>query len=267
MEREILSKYKKQEDKLLISKIMDKIEFCKQRKTVETTDFLDLAEQKMVENFLQSQKITNYKLTGGKEDLERKIIIFYPDKLQTIFEKNSFNLNTVFSVLKIAIPSELQGQYDHRMYLGGLMKLGIKREKIGDILVDEKGCDILIKPEIEKFITTNITELTRFSKSKIMTISLEEIREKVQQKEELKITIPSMRLDSIVSELVHCARNKAAQIIEQERVFVNFEVVTKTSKEVKEKDILTIRGKGRFEIGNIVGNTKKERIILLVQKY
>lgn len=36
---------------------------------------------------------------------------------------------------------------------------------------------------------------------------------------------------------------------------------------IKEEDIITIRGKGRFRIAEILGNTKKGRIALKVEKY
>ncbi len=63
------------------------------------------------------------------------------------------------------------------------------------------------------------------------------------------------------------SRTKAKEIVNSGRVFVNFENIIKDSKTLKEEDILTIRGKGRFIIKNIEGNTKKGRIILKVEKY
>jgi len=76
-----------------------------------------------------------------------------------------------------------------------------------------------------------------------------------------------MRLDSIVSELAHTSRSKAIDFLNSERVFVNYEIATKASKLLKTGDILTIRGKGKFELCSIVGNTKSGNTILLVNKY
>ena len=55
--QEILSDYKNQEDKLLLAKVLDKIEFCKTRNKIENTDFLNLAEQDLVDKFLKRIKI------------------------------------------------------------------------------------------------------------------------------------------------------------------------------------------------------------------
>jgi len=147
------------------------------------------------------------------------------------------------------------------------MKLGIAREKIGDILVDDKGADILVAPEMLKFLLNNIPSLTRFSKSKIEQINLENLKIPEIQTQIIKITISSMRLDNIVSELARCSRGKANEILEQERVLVNYEIVQKSSKEIKENDIITIRGKGRFVVKEIIGNTRKGRIVLNIESF
>ena len=76
-----------------------------------------------------------------------------------------------------------------------------------------------------------------------------------------------MRLDNIVAEIAKCSRNKALEYLIQERVLVNFEVITKQTKEVKIRDRITIRGKGRFEIKEVLGNTKKGRIFLQIEKF
>ena len=146
------------------------------------------------------------------------------------------------------------------------MKLGIKREKVGDILVDDKGADILIKTDILKFILANLTELTRFQKSKIEEIELNELRQIEEKKEKFTITVSSNRLDNIVAELAKCSRSKANELILQERVLVNYQTITRQTKEIKENDRITIRGKGRFEIKEKVGNTKKGRIVIEVEK-
>lgn len=265
MDRNILNRYKSDTDKLLISKIIDKIKFCESKNKIQTTDFLDQMEQKLVENFLKSQNISNYFYTGGFEEAERKILIIYPEKLADIIEK--IKLNDYINVIRITLPNQMQGEYSHRNYLGGLMKLGISRQKIGDIVVDDKGADILIMPEVLKFLLTNIPSLTRFSKSKIEQIQLENLKQIDIQKQTIKITVSSMRIDNIIAELAKCSRGKANEILAQERVLVNYQIVQKTSKEIKENDIITIRGKGRFVIKSIVGSSRKGREFVEIEKF
>ena len=267
MDRAILSKYKKPEEKLILSKILDKISFCETRNQIQVTDFLDLAQQELITKFLKFQKQENYILFGGFEEAESKVIVLYPEKLESLIKENKIDFNEWIKVLRITLPNENKGKYEHKNYLGALMKLGIKREKIGDILVDSDGADILISKDILKFSQSNLLELTRFQKAKLEEIDIDSLRKVKIEKEIIKITVSSMRLDNIVAELAKCSRSKANELLIQERVFVNFEVVTKQTKEIKEKDRITIRGKGRFVIKEIIGNTRKGRLFLEVEKF
>ena len=264
MDRGVLSKYKKEDEKLVLSKIMDKINFCETRNKIQVTDFFDLGQKQLVYNFLNSQKFKNYMFYGGFEEAERVIAVFYPEKLEELIQNIDFN--EYIKAIRITLPNENKGKYIHQNYLGALMKLGLNREKIGDILVDENGADVIIKEDILKFLVINLPELTRFQKSKIEEIRLEELRKAIIKKEKIMITVSSMRVDNIVAELAKCSRNKTNELLEQERVFVNYEVIIKATKQIKEDDKITIRGKGRFKINKKVGTTKKDRIILEVEK-
>ena len=262
----ILSKYSKPEDKLLISKMLDKIELSKSKNKIENTDFLDMYQKYLLEKILKQEKMNNYIISGGTEDTERNIIVFYPEKLKEVVNKNYKKILPIICI-RINLPKEMYGKYSHRDYLGGLMKLGIKREKIGDIFVFKDGVDLLILDEISKFLLNNISSLTRFGKSKIEKISIEDIRTKEINKEEINVIVSSMRLDCIVSELLKTSRGKAEDIIKEQRVFVNFENVDKLTKQIKENDLITIRGKGRFEISKIEGITRNNRVKLIVNKF
>lgn len=262
----ILNKYSKPEDKLLISKMLDKIELAKTKNKIQYTDFLDGYQKHLLEKILIQEGQYNYVISGGIETSERKCIIFYPQKLKDIIQVNCSNILPIICI-RIHLPKEMYGKYSHKDYLGGLIKLGIKREKIGDILVFEDGADILILEEISKFLFQNLSTLTRFSKSKIEQISIEEVREKNIQKQEMIVIVASMRLDCVIAEILRTSRGKAEEIIKDGRVFINFENVDKLTKQVKENDLITIRRKGRFEIGIQEGTTKNGRIKITVYKY
>lgn len=263
--QELLKNYKNEEDKLLVSKMLDKIELCSKRNKIQSTDFLDVRQKLLLEKVLKSNKIENYIIFGGFEDAERTTIIFYPEKWnKEIVEKN---YPSVMQIIEILLPNDLKGKYTHRDYLGGLMKLGLKREKIGDIVVWKEGAHIIVLNEIVPFLEQHLSTLTRFQKSQISIKRMDEIHKCIINKEEIEIIVSSARLDNVVSELCKTSRTKAEEIIKAERVFVNYEVVTKDSKTINVGDKITIRGKGKFEIIEQVGNTKKGRYILKVEKY
>ena len=147
------------------------------------------------------------------------------------------------------------------------MKIGLQREKIGDILVEKSGADIIVIKEIASYVKETLSQLKRFSKAQIEFIKLEDLRKVEVQKQEVKMIVSSLRLDNIVSELAKTSRKKAEEMIEKERVFLNFELQSKNTKQVKEEDKITIRGKGKFEIKEICGETRSGRIILMIEKY
>ena len=262
---EIMQDYKNQEERLLVAKILDKIEFIKNKNKIQYTDFLNLYEQEVALNVLNKVGIKTYYLFGGKENTERKILIIYPEKLtEEMARKNHKN---IISIIRITLPKDLEDEYDHRRYLGAVIKLGIEREKIGDIIVEPTGADIIVKEEVADFLIQNLGSLTRFQSAEISKVDLNELKDVQIAKVEISSVVISLRLDNIVSVLAKTSRSKANEILAQERVFLNYKLETKSSKQVKVGDVITIRGKGRFEFREIAGNTKKGRYIVKIDKY
>ena len=265
MNREILNEYREKDDKILLAQILDKIEMVENKNKIEHTDFLDMAQIELVQKFINKIKIENYMSYGGFEQAERKLFVIYPEKFNS--EVVSKNLSNIIQIIRIQLPDELKGKYTHRDYLGAVIKLGVKREKVGDIIVDNEGADIIVDKDITKFLLENLGSLTRFSKSIITVEKIEDLRQVEIKKQELEIIVSSLRLDNVISELARCSRNKALDIINMERVFVNFQNETKKTKQIKSGDMVTIRGKGRFYIKEIIGQTKSGRTIIKVEKF
>ena len=265
MNREILNDYKDKDDKILLAQILDKVEMVEKKNKIEYTDFLDLAQIELVQKFINKIKLYNYMIYGGFDQAERKIFVIYPDKFNSVVVEK--NLSNIVQIIRIELPDDLKGKYTHRDYLGAVIKLGIERKKIGDIIVDPSGADIIVDKDIVKFLLDNLGSLTRFSKSTISVQNIEDLRPVEIKKEELEIIVSSMRLDNVISDLARCSRNKALEIINTERVFINFECETKKTKQVKTGDMITIRGKGRFFVKEIVGQTRSGRTVIKIEKF
>ncbi len=263
--QQILSDYKKQEDKILLAQILDKIEFSIQREKLEYTDFLDMYQISLVKSFMKKVEFENYILFGGFDNAERNILIIYPEKYNMNMVQK--NYSKILKAIRIKLSDEEKGKYTHRNYLGGIVKLGIKREKVGDILVSEEGADILVKEETAQTLKQELATLTRFENAKLEIIELADLREQQIKVEEIKIIVPSLRLDNFVSDLAKTSRSKAVQIIDSERVFINGQNETKSSKQVKQGDIITIRGKGRFIVKEFSGTTRSGRSVVTIEKY
>ena len=263
--QDLLKDYKKQEDKMCLAQVLDKIEISKTKGRIDSTDFLDMYQVSLVESFLKKNKIEQYKLFGGYADSERKMLITYPESYTE--EMVQKNYEKFLKVVRIELPEEEHGKYAHRNYLGGIVKLGLKREKVGDILVANEGADIVVVSDFAEVLEKELPSLTRFENSKISITEISNLKKKEIKIENIEIIVPSLRLDNIVSDLARTSRSKASQIIAQERVFINGKNETKVSKQVKLGDIITIRGKGRFIIKDFKGTTRSGRTVVLIEKY
>lgn len=256
-------KYKNSEYKILIAKIIDKYEFCKKKNKITYTDFLNISEISIINKILKEEKINNYLFYGGRIQSDRSALIFYPEKIS--LEMVEKNYNKIFKVIRIKFPNNIK--YEHREILSGIMKLRIKREKFGDILVRKDGADIIVFSEIANILLEDLKTLTRFKKSEIIIVNITDLIDIMPEFENLKIIVSSIRLDNFVSELANCSRTQATDIIKSGKVFVNSINEIKDSKRININDIITIRGKGKFIFDEIEKETKNKKYLLNMRKY
>jgi len=262
--RDLANKFSNIEDKYFVAKILDQLELVNKRRKVVNTEFLDLHKKGIVIEIMKFLK-QPYLLFGGIDGAERQMLILFTQDIDE--QEVTTHCRNSISIIQIHLPNMLHGKYFHRDYLSGIMKTGIKREKCGDILVNNEGAYYIVQSDISDFVLDNLKQLTRFKKANIEKIERMEMNILEKEKEELKIIVPSERLDSIVSELAHTSRNQANIIIKENKVLINDMVEIKNSKMLKAGDIITIRGKGKFQFTEIVGESSKGKKILKILKY
>ena len=154
----------------------------------------------------------------------------------------------------------------HRDFLGSILGTGIVREKIGDILVlGERGAQIIVVPEMVDFLTTHLTQV-RSVPVKTQQIDFSELKIRPPKKKEMTTVEASMRLDAIASAGFGMSRSKMADAINAKDVRVNWKEVTQASHNVKPGDLISVRGKGRLEVGE-VSVTKKQRYRIELVRY
>ncbi len=257
------SKYKNGEYKMVVAKMIDKYEFCKTKNKITYTDFLNLSEISIITKILKEEHINNYLFWGGKEETDRSILIFYPVKFSK--EMVSKNFNNIFKIIRIILPNNIK--YEHREFLSGIMKLGIRREKFGDIIVTDFGADIIVLSEISKILLEDLKGLTRFKKSEIIVKEIDDVTKIETEFEKINIIVSSIRLDNMVSELAKCSRIQSQELIKNGKVFINYINEFKDSKKINISDIITIRGKGKFIFDGVEKETRSGRNLLNIRKY
>ena len=231
-----------------------------------------------------TDKIENIKIItdGIFENCDRRQIAFIPieyyenesfdtieknkGKIRLSNPNNSYNQNFPCKLLKISFNSKFK-EYGHKDFLGSLMGLNIKRELMGDLIQDKENAYIPVSDKISDYILTELKQIGRASCTvKEIDIKNGEIVPEYKYDDKF-ITIPSKRLDSIVSAITNLSRNKVIEPIEKGKVLIDYYEEKDKSKIVEIGSLITIRGYGKYKLFSEHGETKKGKERLLIKKY
>lgn len=152
----------------------------------------------------------------------------------------------------------------HQHILGTLMSLGIEREQVGDIIVNER-IQFVLTSRLESFIMLELQRIKGAS-VKLYTIPVTDM---IQSNENWKIesaTVSSLRLDVVIKEMIRKSRTIAKQLIEK-RVKVNHTIVDSADFQLQANDLISIQGFGRAHITDLGGKTKKIKRTLPIEHY
>lgn len=241
---------KDKEQILNMRKVLDKIEIVLTHHSIQATDFLNPYERRLSKSILNRFENISYSEDGGFLNAERKIISIYPDYLA--FE------SIEAPIVPLSINGDIKG-LSHKDFLGSLMGLGITREKIGDILIHEENSQVIVEDLISDYIIFNLEKVGN-KNVKIKKIKKNELKEGKKDYKEKNITMPSLRLDVVMSNALKLSRNDSMNIIKSGRVKVNWEPISKPFFEVNSGDLISVKKYGRFILSDVLGKTKKGRI-------
>lgn len=261
------------EDNILFLKILEE-RFSRflQSYTVMSGDFLSPEQQSQASGFFRQNRSQGAFLWGGYEEAERKISLFMPDYTGAETEDDllSYFMNNPedcpLSVLEITVPKAESFRPGHRDYLGALMGEGIRREKIGDIIIRPEGAQIIALREIGEYLAENLTSVGRASVD-IRLKPIEAIDPGEIKKEERRYNISSPRLDNVLSAVFSISRKSAQEAISRGLVFLDGIQQTKPDKQLSEDQKLVLRGKGKAIYRGISGTSRKGKIYITVEKY
>ena len=253
------------EEKLLIAKLGDKINECKRKNKIVSTEFLNMHQKSIIQKELSRLKEKNYIFFGGYQDSHSEVLVIYPQKFDEEIVKS--NMRNIVKVIRIILPKELHGKYEHKNYLSAVMIQGLERKRLGDIIVHNDEAYIIVLKENAEYLKSSLQELTRFKKSQIDIIDFENIRIKPQEFEEFNIKVASNRIDAIIAEIAKTSRNKAEEYIDSKKVLIKYQEELKCTRNVKQSDVIVIRGKGKFLIENIGEKNQKGKLTISIKKY
>ncbi len=251
------------EEKLTLARVLDQWERCRDRNIPTATNFLTPQEQCLTRTLLQQLGAAeDVSFAGGYTDAERRIALFLPDYL----DESTYACDEEYPICAVRCTYRAEDKPTHRDFLGSLMGLGIRRDMIGDILVTQESCDILLRREILPFVLQNYTGAGR-THLQVTRLSPENLHIPEQKRQEIRDTVATLRLDSLIASAFRLSRTKAADLIRSGRVEVNWRMCDKTDRMCSEGDVFTARGLGKCTLASVGGLSKKGRITIRLERY
>ena len=246
------------DEKMLLAKLWDKISAGMKKSIPVNTGFLTQHELTMA-RYLFGEPDGLYAF-GGYEDAERKMLCYLPEYLE---ETSLYDDGPIVCLRGVFHHSE---ELSHRDVLGSLMGLGITRETIGDICISQGSFDIFVTEEISPFLLQNFISAGRV-KFQISQIPLTEATIPQPEFKEIRDTLASLRLDSLISAGFQVGRSSAVQYITSGKASIDGSLCEKADKAVAEGNKISVRGLGKIKLERINGQTKKGRISVIIHRY
>lgn len=244
-------------DQLLLARVWDKYEQMDRKNIPTATVFLSPREQQMAQAMLNAAGVRDgYLFDGGYAEAERKLLVFLPDWAESA-EEQLVCLRAAFHGAE---------SLTHRDILGGLMGLGVTRDRLGDILVSPHSADLVAAPSLRDFFLREWEQAGRV-KLTVSEIRRDELRRPDAPVKIIRDTVSSLRLDAVAASAFSMSRGRAAELIGAGRVNLDHVPCVKADKAVAEGAVITVRGLGKAALTEVGRLTKKGRTGITITRY
>lgn len=224
------------------------------------TDFLSLAEQSVLLDATFQLPYIKKELFGGMESAERVMVRF--GDTQALGYEEPFPITCL--EIKPLI-EKFAENLTHRDYLGAFMSLGIERSLLGDIVIQGKTAYVFVVSRIADYMIEEIDSIRHTHVScKVFEGELASFEPRLEMEEHI---VSSERLDVVVAKLYHLSRSQSLALFSKQKIFVNGRLFENNSGSVKEGDVVSVRGYGKFRYDGFVKQTKKGKERIRVARY
>lgn len=237
-------------------RIDDLADRARRRGVLTRTGFLTPAEQYALGQYYRGDGLV---LTGGQPGCERQAAFFLPE----FMEEDDFDPAEHIRALRIEAHFGAPG---HRDYLGAALGLGIGRESIGDIRIEDSVAHVFCLPTVAPLLLDELDKVGRFG-VKVTACALEDVPPAVLRVRAISFTVKSLRLDAVTGAMFGLSRTAAAEQIRLGQVSLNYSVCEKADAAVQEGDILSLRGHGKGCVKALGGRSRKDRLFVEAEVY
>lgn len=254
----ILRFYKGTEGEEAAVRLVDCAEQVYKTQKYRISDFLTPYEQEIAETVAANYQGVKVEFHGGYSGAERQQAVF-------IYEDFPGKVQYDTAAVEVSWREEFS-QFSHRDVLGAVLGTGIERQKIGDILMAGGMARIVTTQKMAEFLLQQLVSVGSAGVKTAMG-NLADIKPRELRCKEITATVASLRADSIAAAGFGMSRSRAASDIEAEKLQLNWQTVKNPAQNIKEGDVLSMRGRGRCELAEVRGKTKKGRIGVLLRRY
>lgn len=258
-EREkILRYYRASGDADLAARLVDLAEGALRARRYKVSEFLDPYGFSVAETVAAHFERVKFDSEGGYSGAERVKVAFIEEEFRGTVDFGFAALSCTVDVRYYNI--------SHRDVLGAVLGLGIKREMVGDIIMNGRGCQLVCDATMAEFIRQNLVKIGA-APVEVESIPLTDIVPKEEKVKEIRTTVASLRLDTIAASGFGTSRSRMAEEIAADKVKVNWQDARSSSHTIKAGDIISMRGRGRVEVCEVLGQTKKGRISIFLKRF
>lgn len=154
----------------------------------------------------------------------------------------------------------------HQDVLGTLFSLNLSIYVYGDIIIDGNNYYIFVLPMITNYLENNLIKIKEVP-IKLQRQELDVIENYQREYEECELIVPSLRIDAVISVVTGLSRSAVISKIKAKEIYLNYEILTNNSYNIKEDDILSVRKYGKYRYNKVIKKTKKDNLVIKIDKY
>lgn len=224
------------------------------------TPFLGLSEQQVYYEISSQLSYAGCGMEGGSPLCERKMVRF-GNEAHLGYEQPYPIVCMRIEPLNPKFAENLT----HRDFLGAIMNLGVERDTVGDIFVQEKEAYLFCQESIAPYLAEHLVQVRRTRVNCLVSGIPQQLT--TPSLERMSLSVASVRIDGVISKLYNMSRSQSQELFGAGRIYINGRSAENGSYILKAGDTVTVRGYGRFLYAGEQGETRKGKQRICVEIY
>jgi RNA-binding protein YlmH len=265
------------EKDLLEARLEDAMRRCESG-CVATLPFLTPRDRRRAEQYLLMHGMREqYWFWGGHPTAERACLFLLPDYLTACLSASVSLCSTedlcallaeeiADAVACVRIVGSGFRNLTHRDFLGSVLGLGLERDALGDVAVQNEHEAVVFCPQrLVPFLCENLVKVASDT-VRCVPYTPDEHFTDGRKYAPVSDTVASPRLDCVVAALTNLSREAAQSAVRSGTVEVEFEIEERVDRILTPPAVISVRGHGRFVLRSFDGETRKGRLRMRADK-